>query len=163
MIRRSKFQVAWAFGALLLVTAGCATGGGGGGQDSPEVRVNVGVSTAADMEQQAGTVLSRYQFPVLRTVREPVPLVESEWRNQTPTQDEQELGVTEIQCRILVRGRERSPSGGLRLYEVTFHMESQVKTPASPEWTLMPVTSQRTRFAREIAGELQISLEMVRR
>jgi hypothetical protein len=42
-------------------------------------------------------------------------------------------------------------------------METQVKTVASQEWTLLPVTPERTRFAREIASDLQVALQMARR
>ena len=149
---------------LLLLVIGCASGGAGGNSGGRSfVRMDMGISTNADLARETEDLLRRRQFPVFRTDGPPAPLMESEWRNQTPFEDERELGVTEVRCRILVRGRERPPMGGRSVYQVTYTMETQVKTVSSPDWMEMPMTSERTEMAREFGRELQLALEVVRR
>lgn len=150
--------------ALLSISAiGCATGGGGNAGGSSFVRMDVGVAQAQDLIEQTNDLLRRESFQILRTDPIPAPLFETEWRNQNPTEDEQALGVTEIQCRILVRGRERPPNGSMRIWQVTYTMETLVRTLTSPDWSEMPVTPQRRILAREIGQELRTLLEVARR
>ena len=150
--------------ALLSFSAiGCATGGGGNGGGSSFVRMDMGLSTAADFQQQTNDLFRRQSFPVFRQAVPPAPLIESEWRNLTPTDDERALGVTEIQVRILVRGRERNPMGSQRVFQFSYTMEALFKSAESPEWSEMGVTSQRSAYAREIGQELKTLLEMARR
>jgi hypothetical protein len=125
--------------------------------------MDVGLSTFGDLTQQTNDLLRRQSFPVFRTDPAPAPLIESEWRNQTPTEDEQAAGVTEVQVRVVVRGRERNPMGGQRVFQITYTMETLVKTQTSPDWAEMPVTPQRRAYARTLGRELQTLLEMARR
>jgi hypothetical protein len=99
---------------------------------------------------------------VFRADQPPAPLIESEWRNQTPTDDERALGVTEVQARIIVRGRERNPEGSMRVFQFTYIMEILYKTAESQEWAQMPVTEQREDFANELGQELRTLLLMAR-
>jgi hypothetical protein len=152
-----------ALAPLALFAIGCASGGTGNMADSPNVQINVGLATANDMTVETQDIMRRRAFPPFRTQDAPVPLVESEWRNQTPFADEQAQGITEMQCRIIVRGRQRAPTGGLQLYDVTFNFETRAKTAGSTEWTMLPVTPERADLAKEIAAELRIALELLRR
>ena len=149
--------------ALSISAIGCAAGGGGNGGGTAFVRMDMGISTAQDFQEQTNDLLRRMSFRVFRQDQVPVPLIESEWRNQTPTADEQALGVTEFQCRIIVRGRERNPMGGQRVFQFSYTMETQVKTVDSPDWTEMGVTPERRVYANEIGRELRTMLEMARR
>jgi hypothetical protein len=126
--------------------------------------MDVGISTAADFQEQTNDLFRRQSLQLFRQDAPPVPMMESEWRNQTPTEDERALGFTEVQVRIIVRGRERPPNGSRRVYQFTYVMETLVKTQTSAgEWIEMPVTSQRRTYAREIGRELQTLLELARR
>ncbi len=152
-----------AVAALTLAAAGCASGGGGNGGGTAYVRMDMGLATVADMSNQTRDVFRRMQFQVLREEPAPAPLVESDWRNQTPLEDERAAGITEVQARVIVRGRERPPQGNIRMYQVTYTMETMVKTAGSPDWVERPVTSQRRAMAREMGRELQTLLEIARR
>jgi len=149
---------------LLLATAACASGGAGGNNQSPAfVRMDVGIATAADLAAEGQDLIRRQQFRTFRTEAAPAPLIQTEWRNQTPTEDERAQGITEVQCRILVRGRERAPQGRTRMYSVTYTMEGRFKTAEAPDWIELPFTPQRTRMATEIGRELTTLLEFARR
>jgi hypothetical protein len=159
------FQRMSGFLALTLMvaaTAGCATGGAGNGGGSTSVRMDMGISNFADFTEQTGDLFRRTQFTVFRTDQPPAPLIESQWRNQTPTADEQALGVTEVQTRIIVRGRERNPIGGMRVFQFTYFMEILYKTATSQEWIEMPVTEEREDFAEDLGQELKTLLLMAR-
>lgn len=147
---------------VLASTAGCATGGAGNGGGRSSVRMDMGIATNADLQEQTGDLFRRTQFTVFRSDQAPAPLIESEWRNQTPTEDERALGVTEVQTRIRVRGRERNPEGSRRVYQVTYTMEILYKTNESTEWIQMPVTEQREDFAENLGQELRTLLLMAR-
>jgi hypothetical protein len=41
-------------------------------------------------------------------------------------------------------------------------METLVKTATSPDWSEMPVTPERTKYARDIGQELRTLFEMSR-
>jgi hypothetical protein len=125
--------------------------------------MDMGLSTAQDFTAQTTDLFRRQSFPIFRQDGPPAPLIESEWRNQTPTEDERALGVTEVQVRILVRGRERPPNGSQRIFQFGYTMETLVKTTASQEWSEMGVTSQRKAYANEFGRELKTLLELARR
>lgn len=151
---------------FLMVVAGCASGGAGGGMDaSSTFRMDVGATntTSSDMLNETQDLLRREQFLVFRTDPPPVPLVESEWRNQTPFEDEQAQGIEEVRCKVIVRGRERPPSGSIRTYQVAYTMQVQVKTAGSGEWQEMPLTPQRRAMAQDFGRELRLALEVVQR
>ncbi|MEK9501062.1 hypothetical protein [Gaopeijia maritima] len=151
-------------GLTTLVAASCASAGGGGNADGGAiVQMDMGVVTAEAMSEQTQNLFRREQFQVFREEPVPAPMIQSEWRNQTPTTDEQAMGVTEVQVRVVVRGRERPPMGGLRVYQVTYQMEAEVKTAAAPEWMPAEITPQRREMARELGRELQTLLEFTRR
>lgn len=153
-----------AVAVMVLPSASCATGGAGGnGEGSSFVRMDVGVGTVGAMVEQTRDLLLRQQFTVIREEPAPAPSIETEWRNQTPLEDEQAAGVTDVQARIIVRGRERNPMGGMRVFQVTYTMQTLVKTLDSVEWIEMEVTPQRRAWAREIGRELQTLLEFARR
>ena len=151
--------------ALLSISAiGCASGGGGNGGGPSFVRMDMGISTAQDFQKQTVDLFRRQAYQVFRAETDPpTPMIQSEWRNHTPTEDELELGVTETQLRIIVRGRERPPQGNTRVFNFTCTMETQVKTTTSAEWIEMGVTSQRRAFANEFGTELRTLLELARR
>jgi hypothetical protein len=126
--------------------------------------MDIGISTAQDFQQQTNDLFRRQSLQLFRQDGPPAPMMESEWRNQTPTEDERALGVAEVQIRIIVRGRERPPNGSQRVFQFAYTMETLVKTGTSAgEWVEMPVTSQRRAYAREIGRELQTLLELARR
>mgnify|MGYP001820947361 CR=1 FL=1 len=145
---------------LSLAAVGCAAGGSGNGGGSSFVRMDMGNNTIQNFQEQTTDLLRRQSFQIFRQDPAPAPLIESEWRNQTPTEDERALGVTEIQVRIIVRGR--AAGGSQRQYRFTYHMETLVKTTTSPEWSEMPLTPERTKYARDIGQELRTLFEMSR-
>jgi len=152
-----------ALAALSISAIGCAAGGGGNGGGSSSVRMDMGISTAGDFQEQTVDLFRRTSYQVFREEGVPAPMIESEWRNLTPTEDELALGVTEFQCRIIVRGRERNPMGGQRVFQFSYLMETQVKTVDSPDWTQLGVTPERRTYANELGRELKTLLEMARR
>lgn len=163
MLNPKPFRAAL-LGLATLAAASCASAGGGGNADGASfVQMDMGVVTAQAMSEQTRNLFRREQFQVFREEPVPAPLIESEWRNQTPLTDEQALGVTDVQVRVVVRGRERPPQGAIRVYQVTYQMEVETKSATSPEWTPAEVTSQRRDMARELGRELQTLLEFTRR
>lgn len=147
---------------VLAITAGCAAGGAGNGGGASAVRMDMGMSNYADFTEQTQDLFRRTQFTVFRADQPPAPLIESEWRNQTPTADERALGVNEVQTRIIVRGRERNPEGSMRVFQFTYVMEILYKTADSTEWIQLPVTEEREDFANDLGQELKTLLLMAR-
>lgn len=149
---------------VLIVAAGCASGGRDmGGASTFRMEVGAQKTTATDMLNETQDVLRREQFSIFRVEPPPAPLVESEWRNQTPFEDEQEMGVQEVRCKVTVQGRERAPSGSIRSYRVNYTMDVQVKKEMSGEWVEMALTPQRREMARDLGRELQTALEVAQR
>lgn len=152
------------FGLITLAAAGCASAGGEGNANGAAiVQMDMGVVTSQAMSEQTQNIFRREQFTVFREEPVPAPMIQSEWRNQTPLPDEQAAGVSEVQVRVVVRGRERPPMGGLRVFQVSYTMEVEGKTDTSPEWAPLTVTPQRREMARELGRELQTLLEFTRR
>lgn len=152
------------FGLVALAATGCASAGGGSNDGGANfVQMDMGVVTAQAISEQTQNLFRREQFQVFREEPVPAPMIESEWRNQTPLEDERALGVDEVQVRVIVRGRERPPMGGLRVYQVSYQMEVETKSATSPEWTPAEVTPERREMARELGRELQTLLEFTRR
>ena len=163
MTKKSILSRALASGAASLLLVACATGGGGGNvQMLSSVTVDIGVATSSDLNAQGNDVLRRRQFLVQQTMGPPAILIESEWRQRIPFEDEAAQGVTEAQSRIIIRGRERISPTSRALFQVSFRMESQVKTADSQEWIELPATEELRDWAREIARELQLALQGMR-
>jgi hypothetical protein len=149
---------------LLFTATGCATGGGGETTQDPSFfRMDIGAARATDFLTETLDILRRRQYLIFRTDPLPALLVETEWRNHTPFEDEEALGALEVRCRIIVRGRERAPTLSTRTWQGTYIMEVQVRKEFGVPWEDLPLTPQRTRVAREIGDEMKLALELTRK
>lgn len=116
---------------------------------------SMGNVTLVDMDRLLPRLLGRFGYRVERGTRTPRQIVlETQWRQRSPMDDEMAQGVAAAQTRLLLRGTRRDE----RFYHVRFEAENLVRYEGSDEWERAPVTDMFRSYANEIATELEVSL-----
>ncbi|HUF51535.1 MAG TPA: hypothetical protein VMN60_11905 [Longimicrobiales bacterium] len=130
---------------FVIALAGCASGAA-----RPYVTVQAGTAPRLDIDTKLKLVLQRHQYVLVREEQETNLYYETQWRPRTPFDDEQGVGATHAESRIIVRARPRSRETAN--YTVSFTVENRLRT-ADAEWVSSAVTDQFGRYARELGGE----------
>ncbi|MEM1093911.1 MAG: hypothetical protein AAGJ10_04855 [Bacteroidota bacterium] len=135
---------------LGLSLAGCS---GSGDAIKNDTRDNIGshprvVITAIGNE----TFVVRYAYRFLRVVDEPGDIMlETEWRDLQPTDDERALGVTAVRNKFLVQARPRNRTTSLaNSYTVIVRTETEARTVDNDYWTPIAITPERKEYIDEI-------------
>lgn len=146
-----------ALAALGLLGTGCASAGGQGalsfdiGQAYGEYAFNSAMEVIADRE---GYAIEREQGP-------PRILIQTEWRDRSLFEDEEEQGVDQARTRLTVeaRPRRRDEQTGDHLYRVSLRAETEVRAGGDGEWRGLATDDFRA-YASEVASELSSYLDM---
>jgi len=145
-------------GAVVLLPAGCASGGGGG---DAVFRAELGIATEADAVTISDRVFSQFQYTLARTDDPPNLRMETEWRVREPFQDERAQGITEAESRLVVSGRQRLETELGSQFAMTLMVENRVRTGVSGEWVDTHNTPQFRAYARSIAERLETQFRTI--
>jgi hypothetical protein len=145
MVRRPTL---WLLLLVLLVGA-CASGRGG----SPLYRRDIGTATGPDAYSLAEQVIHRRGFTIEQADTVPEIRILTEWRRRLPFRDEQVLGITAAENRILVVARPRGQTELGGLYSVSMTIENRVQVAGDPSWNETFHTDMFREFADEISND----------
>lgn len=134
---------------LALLFSACASTRSG----SALYRRDVGVATAGDALTLAEQVINRYGFQIDQADTEPDIRLLTRWRPRTPFRDEQVLGITAAESRILIVARLRTHTELGPLYAVNLTIENRVQVAGSTDWNELLNTDMFREFANEIYND----------
>jgi hypothetical protein len=121
----------------------------------------IGTATGPEAMDKTVQVLHLHQFELERHEGSPTIYIETRWRERTPFEDEQLLGISSAQIRAIMRGRPRSGTGMGGLYTIDLTIEQRVRTDRNSEvWTNMVMTDQGRAYAARIAEDLRRELNV---
>lgn len=139
---------------LLLVVLGlaaCASGRGG----TPLYRRDIGTATGPDAFTLAEQVIHRYGYQIEQADTVPAIHIVTHWRPRQTMQDEQVLGITAAENRILVMGRSRGLTELGGLYHLTMTIENRVQVAGEPNWTETLNTEMFRSYADGITDDFR--------
>jgi hypothetical protein len=156
-----KALTAARLGALGLVAAlyGCTAARSGAGAATFER--DVGTGSQSDVEREVEQTIFKHQFVIQQKNETPPLFWETRWRPRAPTPEEEELGISNAQVRLLVRARSRGGQIGLgQLFVVTLTIENQVQQLGSDDWEQGVATDSYREWAAELAEDLRQRLDV---
>lgn len=136
---------------FLVSAAGCASAG----TPSPNVTAQVGTAARSELDSTVRQMLQRWQYVLQREALETSLMYETGWRARQPFDDEQALGARAAESRIIVRARPRSREANI--YTVAMTVENRLQL-ADGSWTTPAATSEFSRYARDLARQLEQEL-----
>ena len=146
--------------AALLLLAACASGGGGG--SAPSVTDELGTFAPQDVAEKVPEYLRRNQFTLIRQEGPPTMLYETDWRPRAVFEDEASQGITQVESRVIVRGRERmGATAGGRMFTMNFMTENRVRV-GQGDWQALPASDEFRAWARGLSRQLRVELETLR-
>lgn len=153
---KSRISLLIAFLVAPLLLAACASSGNTARQGL--IRANLGTATRNVLiSETVDALTTRYGYLMLRSVVDTEDMrFETDWRQETALQDEQEQGYTHSRSKITItaRPRNRSSSGAQNL-AVTFMAETQVLPFGNEVWVSPAPTEMRKDAINEISNYLR--------
>ncbi|MEX0892582.1 MAG: hypothetical protein WEB88_10465 [Gemmatimonadota bacterium] len=144
--------------AALLIVGGCSAATG---SRSAAFERDVGVGSQSDVVEQVRITMQKYQFQIQQRSEAPPLFWETQWRARAPFPDEQELGVSNAQVRLLIRARERTTASTLGpVLAVRVTVENRVQMLGSDSWDQTLVTDTFREWAAELAQDLRTRLDV---
>jgi hypothetical protein len=141
--------------AMLLLLAAllgaCASSGG-----SPTLyQRDVGNASVADAMRLTTLIISRFHYEVYQTTEEPFLQVETHWRPRAPFGDEQALGVTSAENRLLVIARSRGETEFASTYNLRLVVENRVRVAGGVDWNESLNTRAFRAYADSISNDFR--------
>lgn len=144
--------------ALTLSLMACATGSS---QQNAHFARDLGLATAAETVEKARLVLGLHQFEIRQEEPAPNIYIETRWRERTPFEDEQAMGLTRAQVRAIVRARPRSGTSQMgEVYTVDMVVEQRVSSALNSNWTFGTMTPSARQYATRLADDLRQRLDV---
>jgi hypothetical protein len=144
--------------AALLLGA-CATSGGVEANNSRFER-NVGQASLLDAYDKSMKIIRQHQFDIERESQDGRLYLETRWRDRTPFEDEQALGIGAAQVRVIVRANPRSEMGMGNIYNVNIAVENRVQIRGSVDWSDASATPQYREWAQRVTEDLRRELDV---
>jgi hypothetical protein len=138
---------------LVMATSLAACAGGRAGMTV--FQRDVGNASGNDAVSRALVVIGRNHFEVAQQDSTPFIRIETHWRSRTPFRDEQALGVTSAESRVIIIARPRAESEFATTYNVRLMMENRVRVAGGAEWNETLSTPEFRQFADKMAEELR--------
>lgn len=137
----------------LLIVA-CASGGGGSAMYQREI----GNASGSDTFDRARLVINRFHYEIAEQDSIPYIRIETYWRPRQPFADEQALGITDAESRIVVTARIRGESELGSIYNIRLALENRVRVAGSPDWNETTNTPEFRQYADGIVQNFKQEL-----
>lgn len=135
---------------VVLAAAACASS-----SNAPTVVRQLGTAPRAELAEKTRLVLQRNQYVIQRETLETNLMWETQWRARQPYDDEAAVGAVVAETRVIVRARPRSREANV--YTANMVVENRVQL-ADGSWVSPPPSDEFSRYARELASELEREL-----
>jgi hypothetical protein len=138
---------------ITIAMVGCASKG-------PEAnrtrfQQNVGDASATVSYDLSTRLIRQYGFVVEIEQQSPTIMIQTRWKERPPFGDEQALGVTHAQNRLMITARPRTTTMNMQLWTVDLGIENRVRLMNSETWSDASATPQYERWANQIAEDFK--------
>jgi hypothetical protein len=121
----------------------------------------LGMASARDVMDKTSKVIRQHQFEVFRSENPPNLYLETHWRTRAPFEDEEKLGVTSAQTRVIMRAQQRTTSSLADFYSVDLTIENRVQRMGGGDtWDSSLATPQYVEYANRITQDLKDELNI---
>jgi len=134
---------------VLISIAGCASANGG----TALYRRDIGTASGPDAVTLAEQVINRRGYEVEHVETTPEIRMLTKWKQRRPLADEQALGITAAESRIIVVGRQRGQTEMGSFYSINMTIENRVRVAGSPDWNEALNTEMFRAYADEISED----------
>ena len=143
--------------ALTLAPMACASGGGGGGGSELLYREDIGRVLYQPLEIARQKIWTKHSIPLLREENAGRNLMwESHWIERTPLASELALGARN---RVTMRGYQVGENlDGTGNYRMTWEVQNQIRTAATPEWHPVPFPDEVRDIFRRVYNDLMMEV-----
>ncbi|MDR9419297.1 hypothetical protein [Gracilimonas sp.] len=114
------------------------------------------------MKIETPRIFSRFGYEVQRQEESLSDVYfESRWRKRPPLEDEVQLGIRQVNTRLIVRATPRATAGSSgHIYKVTLIAENQYQDSETGEWKFSPLTEQAIAKIEEIADAFKTEFQV---
>lgn len=139
--------------ALIESAAACAARGPEANRS--RFQRNVGVASAAEAHERAMRILRQYAFVVEQEHPLPDMVIQTRWKDRTPFDDEQALGIRVAQNRLFVTARPRGVSGATQTFAIDVAIENRVQAVGSDAWTEASASPDYEQWVNQILEDFR--------
>jgi hypothetical protein len=118
----------------------------------------VGTGSAEDLITISGRVIRLHRYEIVKQEGAPRVYIETQWLDRHPFDDEQMLGVTRAQTRLLLRGTAHGSTPLGPLYRLDLTVETRVQLAEPGQWTETMATDDYRKYADRITEDLKREL-----
>ena len=144
---------------ICLIITSCA---GSGGLIKPNRHMAVvGEGSYFNFQNSAEKILDRYHYTVYRREEYGARLyIETQWKDHKPLDDEFDLGISNVQTRLIIEARPkmRDASSNRAMNTVKFSGEVLVRLGPMSEWKELAMTPSRKKYFKQCADDLKFDL-----
>ena len=144
---------------ICLVINTCA---GSGGLTKPNRHMAVvGEGSYFNFQNSAEKILDRYHYTVYRREEYGARLyIETQWKDHKPLDDEFDLGISNVQTRLIIEARPkmRDASSNRAMNTVKFSGEVLVRLGPMSDWKELAMTPSRKKYFKQCADDLKFDL-----
>src|SRR5690606_24236464 len=134
---------------LALTASACASGSGG----TALYRRDIGTASGLDAVELGLRLVQKHQYEVFSVDSVPEIRILTHWRPRRLFTDEQALGITEAESRMLITARQRGQTELGSFYAINLTLENRIKAAGSPDWNEAVNTPQFVEYVHEITDE----------
>ena len=144
---------------ICLIITSCA---GSGGLIKPNRHMAVvGEGSYYNFQNSAEKILDRYHYTVYRREEYGARLyIETQWKDHKPLDDEFDLGISNVQTRLIIEARPkmRDASSNRAMNTVKFSGEVLVRLGPMSDWKELAMTPLRKKYFKQCADDLKFDL-----
>ena len=159
MINNGKTLKIILISLICLIITSCA---GSGGLIKPNRHMAVvGEGSYFNFQNSAEKILDRYHYTVYRREEYGARLyIETQWKDHKPLDDEFDLGISDVQTRLIIEARPkmRDASSNRAMNTVKFSGEVLVRLGPMSDWKELAMTPSRKKYFKQCADDLKFDL-----
>jgi hypothetical protein len=146
---------------MLLLAVATVLGACAGGRGTALYQKDVGTASMIDALDRANLVVTRHHYEVSELDSIPIIRIETHWRQRPLFADEQALGITNAESRLIITARSRSETEVATLYNVRLIVENRVRVAGATEWNDRYSTPQFVAYADGITADFRRELQNI--
>ena len=159
MINNGKTLKIILISLICLIITSCA---GSGGLIKPNRHMAVvGEGSYFNFQNSAEKILDRYHYTVYRREEYGARLyIETQWKDHKPLDDEFDLGISNVQTRLIIEARPkmRDASSNRAMNTIKFSGEVLVRLGPMSDWKELAMTPSRKKYFKQCADDLKFDL-----
>ena len=146
----------------VLVLAGTLASCASAGPEANRSRFqrSVGLATPQYARELSMRIITQYGFVLEQEETIPAIMIQTRWKQRAPFADEEALGISVAQNRLIVHARPRSTTNTAQTYSVDVVIENRVQLIGSDAWTEASATPEYEKWTNRIVEDFTRELNV---